>query len=168
MEVMTKTDQTITVGIGEICVTEDPSTFLACFGLGSCIGLCAYDPTSRVAGMAHIVLPESNHGSPSGDQTKYADVAVPVLLEKMRKQGAIKSRLIVKLVGGAQMIQAPGFEDVLDMGARNLEMTNKTLNKEGIRPKATDAGGGQGRSVWLSAGSGEVMVRTAGKEYKML
>ncbi len=168
MAIITTTEQTITVGIGEFCVADDPLTFLACFGLGSCISLCAYDPVSKVAGMAHIVLPESNHSGHGSDQAKYADVAVPVLIEEMRKRGAVKSRLIVKLVGGAQMIQSPGFESVLDMGARNLEMTKKALSSEGIRPQASDTGGNQGRSVWLSAGSGEVMVRTAGREFKGL
>ena len=164
----TTNEQTVTVGLGEVCVTKNPSTSLACFGLGSCISLCAYDPVSKVAGMAHIVLPESDHSNPGKVSTKYADIAVPVLLEEMHKHGATKSRLIAKLVGGAQMIQAAGFDAALEMGARNLEMTRKALASEGVHLSAADTGGSQGRSVWLSADSGKVMVRTAGMECKEL
>ncbi len=168
MTLTTTNEQTITVGLGELCVTKDTSTSLACFGLGSCISLCAYDPVSKVAGMAHIVLPESNHSGQRNASSKYADIAVPQLFEEMNRQGAIKSRLVVKLAGGAQMLQAAGFEDALEMGARNLEMTKKTLDSEGIRLSAADTGGGQGRSIWLSVDSGKVVVRTAGTKFKEL
>ena len=161
-------EHTITVGLGELSVTKDPSMSLACFGLGSCINLCAYDPISKVAGMAHIVLPESNHSNQGKATAKYADIAVPLLLEEMVRLGAVKSRLVVKLTGGAQMIQAAGFETTLDMGARNLEMTKKALASEDIRISGADTGGTQGRSVWLSVDSGKVMVRTAGKELEEL
>ncbi len=161
-------EHTITVGLGELSVTKDPLISLACFGLGSCINLCAYDPISKVAGMAHIVLPESNHSNQGMTAPKYADIAVPLLLEEMTRLGALKSRLVVKLAGGAQMIQAAGFVDTLDMGKRNLEMTRKALADENIRGSGEDIGGTQGRSVWLSVNSGKVMVRTAGKELKEL
>ena len=168
MTLATTDRRTITVGLGEVCVTNDALTSLACFGLGSCIGLCAYDPVSKVAGLAHIVLPESNHGSQGQASAKYADVAVPLLLKKLCKQGAVKSRLVVKLVGGAKMLQAAGFSNTLDMGARNLEMTRKALVIEGIRVSSADTGGSQGRSLWLSADSGKVMVRIAGMEFREL
>ena len=86
----------------------------------------------------------------------------------MRKHGAIKSRLVVKLAGGAQMIQAAGFDDILEMGVRNLEMVRKALASEGVRSSAADTGGSQGRSVWLYVDSGKVMVRTAGMEPREL
>ena len=165
---ITKEEQIITVGLGEVRVTKDPSAVLACFGLGSCIGVCAYDPVAKVGGMAHIVLPESNHGSPGRASAKHADVAIFLLLGEMCKHGAVKSRLVVKLVGGAQMLQAAGFNDVLEMGARNLEVTKRILASENIRPAAADTGGSQGRSVWLSADSGKVMVRRAGMELSEL
>ena len=168
MQMIETKEQTIAVGLGVVCVTKDPLATLACFGLGSCVGVCAYDPVSKVAGMAHIVLPESNHGKPGGASAKFADTAIPILFEEMYKSGAVKSRMVVKLVGGAQMLQAAGFDNVFEMGARNLEMTIKTLASDNIHLSATDIGGNQGRSVWLSADSGKVMVRKAGAELKEL
>lgn len=165
--IMTK-EQTITVGLGEVCGTNDLSIVLACFGLGSCVSVCAYDPVARVAGMTHIVLPESDHSNRDRVSAKYADIAVPMLLEGMYKNGALKRNLVVKLVGGAQMLQAAGFDDALEMGTRNVETTKRVLANEGVHPSATDTGGSQGRSVWLSVDSGKVMVRTAGTELKEL
>ncbi len=161
-------DQTISVGLGEVKVTTDSSSYLACFGLGSCICLCAYDPVAKVAGMAHIVLPESKSTEKDMTATKYADIAIPVLFEEMIKNGAVKSSVAVKLAGGAQMIQAPGFASILDMGKRNLEATRAVLKSEGVRIIGEDIGGSQGRSVWLSVITGEVAIRTAGKEHKKL
>lgn len=162
------TERIIMVGLGEICVTNDRSSVLACLGLGSCIGLCAYDSRARVAGMAHIVLPESNRGSLGEMSTKYADIAIPRLLEEMGECGAVKPHISVKLVGGAQMIQNVALESVLQVGKRNLEMTINILAREGIRLLATDTGGNFGRSVQLSVDSGKVMVRVAGGEYREL
>lgn len=161
-------ERTINVGLGEICVSKDPSVVLVCYGLGSCIGLCVYDPASKIAGMAHIVLPESYGSNMGRTPTKYADIAVPLLLEEMVKSGAMKTRLVVKLVGGAQMLQALVFDDASDMGTRNLEVVIRVLGSEGIRPAATDTGGNQGRSMWLSVNTGKVMVRTSGTELKEL
>lgn len=161
-------ERAINVGLGEICVSKDPAVVLACYGLGSCIGLCVYDPTSKIAGMAHIVLPESGGNNTGRTPTKYADIAIPRLLEEMEKSGVVKSRLVVKLVGGARMLQALVFDDASDMGTRNLEVVMRVLGSEGIRPAATDTGGNQGRSVWLSVDTGKVMVRTSGTELKEL
>lgn len=168
MTATTIAERSINVGLGEICVSNDPSVVLACYGLGSCIGLCVYDPMFKIAGMAHIVLPESNGNNMGRIPTKFADIAIPLLLKEMRKSGAMKSRLVIKLVGGAQMLQALVFADAFDMGKRNLEVVMRVLGSEGIRPAAADTGGNQGRSVWLSVDTGKVMVRTAGTELKEL
>jgi len=160
--VLNTLDRTTVAGLGEICVSREPGVTLACLGLGSCIGLCAYDPVARVAGLAHIVLPESNHNESSKVSGKYADIAVPLLFAEMCKHGAVKSRLVVKLVGGARMIQSAGFDPVFEMGPRNLEMTKKALAAEGVRVAAADTGGNLGRSLWLEVRSGKVLTKTTG------
>lgn len=168
MQQLNVSDQTISAGLGEVKVSADQSRYLACFGIGSCICLCAFDRVAKVAGMAHIVLPESKSDNRDMTATKFADIAVPVLLDEMFKEGASKADLIVKLAGGAQMIQSPGFNSVLDMGKRNLEATRKLLKERGIRIAAEDVCGTQGRTVWLSVATGEMMVRTAGQSFNPL
>jgi len=121
-----------------------------------------------VAGLAHIVLPESSSNSNIKTPGKFADTAVPMLLAEMARLGALKSRLIVKLVGGARMIQSLGFDPIFEMGARNLEMTRKALAAEGIRIAATDTGGNLGRSLWLDVNSGKLLTKTTGSTVREL
>lgn len=161
-------ENNISVGLGEIKVTADVSTYLVAFGLGSCIGLCAYDPQLKIAGMAHIVLPKSKPDSKNENASKFADIAIPALLSKLYKYGASKGRLIIKMAGGAQMIQIPGFSSNLEMGIKNIEATRQLLQSNGIRIVAEDVGGSHGRSVWLATASGEVMIRTAGQGIRRL
>ncbi len=164
----TVVDNTISVSLAEIKVSTDVTSYLVCFGLGSCIGLCAYDPSIKIAGMAHIVLPKSKPDSKTENATKFADIAVPALLAEMYKHGAVKQRLVIKLAGGAQMIQVQGFSSNLEMGNKNIEATRQLLKAEGIRIAAEDVGGCHGRSVWLSVATGEIMIRTAGQGMRSL
>jgi len=115
----------VVVNLGEIAITKDRSVELVCLGIGSCIVVCAYDPAAGVGGMAHVVLPRSD--GTEGASTKYADVAVPTLLDRMGKQGAKKSRLIVKLVGGAQMLSMIESH-CCNVGERNAKAVLQSLD----------------------------------------
>ena len=100
--------------MGEMVVSSDPHEELVALGLGSCIGLAIVDRTAGVAGLAHIVLPESND---RGEQVgKFADTAVPELIAKMRKAGAVERRFETAIAGGARMFEMSGG---LDIGSRN-------------------------------------------------
>ncbi|NLE08944.1 MAG: chemotaxis protein CheD [Dehalococcoidales bacterium] len=157
-------EYTITVGLGELVVTREPKATLACFGLGSCICLCAYDPILKVSGMVHIVLPQSKNGLNERSATKYADVAVPVLFEEMEKCGGTRSNFRIKVAGGAKMIKSFEKNDPFDMGNRNFDMVRTLLTQQKLRISGSDTGGNQGRSVWMMADTGKVLVRKAGEE----
>lgn len=153
--------ETVVVGLGEMQVSKEPSVVLTCLGLGSCISLCAYDPASKIAGMAHIVLP-SSEGRDAGKSPKYADTAVPALVEEMRKLGASERRLIVKMAGGAQMSNGAGSSAIFKIGERNIEIAKATLAKHKIRLVSSELGGKNGRTVKLHVDSGRVSVTTKG------
>ena len=157
-------EETIAVGLGEIYVTNNPSATLACFGLGSCIALAAYDPEVKVGGMVHIVLPHGNHTSPDKLSAKFANVAIPLLLQKMTEHGALKSRLIIKIAGGAQMFRVTGCNTGMNIGERNIAMVHEIIAHEGLHLAAADTGGNGGRTMWLCVGSGKVTVRTLRRE----
>jgi chemotaxis protein CheD len=148
------------VGMGEIVVTASPDAVLSCIGLGSCIAVCAYDRLAKVGGMAHVVLPQYN-GLPGSNYAKFADTAVPLLLEEMNKKGSVKSRLIVKIAGGAQMTVAPGLRDTFKTGERNLAQIMLVLQRKQIALAAADTGGNLGRTVRLYVDTGKVTVKTA-------
>ena len=121
---MVTTLQPVIVGMGELQVSNDPSTVLTCLGLGSCIGLCIYDPTAHVAGMVHIVLPERAK-TQSSSIAKFADTAVPELVQRVVGLGAVKTRLWAKMVGGAQMSLSPGADSFFKTGQRNAEVPSQ-------------------------------------------
>ncbi len=158
---------TIVVSLGEIRVTNDPSAVLTCLGLGSCVGLCAYDAVAKVGGAAHIVLP-SSEGRDMVSSSKFADVAVPLLIKEMCSLGALEYRLIIKIAGGAQMSVAPGGASLFKIGENNVEATETALSKHGLRVANADVGGHHGRSLRLYVDSGRITVTAGGSERREL
>ena len=108
--------------MGELAVSSTDGDELVAIGLGSCIGLAMVDREAGVAGLAHVVLPESQ-GRP-GPAAKFADLAVPELIARLERAGAAKRRLEAVLIGGARMF-AVGAS--LDIGARNAEAVKEQL-----------------------------------------
>ena len=149
--------------MGEMVVSSDRNEELVALGLGSCIGLAIVDRTAGVAGLAHIVLPESNDRT---DQVgKFADTAVPELIARMRKAGAQERRFETAIVGGARMFEMSGG---LDIGSRNEAAVRAALAKARIRIRATQTGGSSGRTVKVDMGELLVTVRVAGQPAKTL
>lgn len=155
--------QPTVVGLGEIAVSKASEETLVSLGLGSCVCVAAFDPVSKVAGMAHIVLPDSG-GQERRQTPKFADVALPMLFELMKTAGA-SSNLVIKLAGGAQMmpVTAPGTNQ-MNIGDRNIEAVKALLKKAGRAVIAEDLGGNQGRTVRFSVGTGKVTVARAGQD----
>jgi chemotaxis protein CheD len=144
--------------MGEMVVSSDPNEELVALGLGSCIGLAIVDRTAGVAGLAHIVLPESNDRA---DQVgKFADTAVPELIAKMHKAGAVQRRFETAIVGGARMFEMSGG---LDIGSRNEAAVRGALATARIPVKAAQTGGSAGRTVRITVGDLLVTVRSAGQ-----
>ncbi|MDY6893336.1 MAG: chemotaxis protein CheD [Chloroflexota bacterium] len=158
---------TLVVGLGEMHVTRNSSAVLTCLGLGSCISVCAYDPVSKVGGMDHIVLPNSE-GRNGTSSSKYADTAIPMLIDELNKEGAKKNRLIIKLVGGAEMSLAPGITSAFKIGAKNIVSVKEAIARENLKIATEDIGGHHGRTVRLFMDSGKVIVTTAGADVKEL
>jgi chemotaxis protein CheD len=144
--------------MGEMVVSSDPNEELVALGLGSCIGLAVVDRTAGVAGLAHIVLPESNdRGEPVG---KFADTAVPALIAKMCRAGAVERRFETAIAGGARMFEMSGG---LDIGSRNESAVRAALARERITVKAAKTGGNTGRTLKVSIRDMRVTVRAAGE-----
>jgi len=147
-----------TVRMGEIEVSKRPGEELVARGLGSCIGLALIDRSSGVAGMAHIVLPESN--GDTSEPGKFADLAVPAMIAEMQKAGAVTRRLDAVLAGGARMFEL----GEMDIGARNAAAVKSGLARVGLRVRAAETGGNRGRTLRLTVGEFDVTVKEAGGE----
>lgn len=153
----------IALGLGDWRVSNDPDEDLVCLGLGSCVALCVYDPVVHVAGMAHMVLPDSTAGRPGAVGAKFVDVAIPMVLEQVSRMGGIGGRLRVSLVGGAHILAGAAFAAMPQIGARNVEAALKGLEARHLKADATETGGTSGRTVRLSVRTGELRVETAGR-----
>ena len=146
------------VRMGELAVSRTDGDELVAIGLGSCIGLALIDRQAGVAGMAHVVLPESSTmTAPPG---KFADTAVPELIGQLERLGATKRRLQAVLIGGARMF-AIGAS--LDIGSRNTAAVKDHLGRNGIPIHAEETGGNRGRTARVVLGS-DVSSQLAGGE----
>ncbi|WP_418790213.1 chemotaxis protein CheD [Phosphitispora sp. TUW77] len=148
----------IKIGMADLNVAVCPDVLQTC-GLGSCVGICLWDPLTKVSGMAHIMLPSSSLGKTAND-AKFADTAVPMLINEMKKNGAEKSRLFAKIAGGAQMFSFYSSSDIMKIGERNTEAVKVALQSLRIRLLAEDTGGSYGRTIEFYSETGKLYVRT--------
>ena len=156
------------VRMAEQAVSKDPTDVLVSLGLGSCIGLALIDEGAGVAGLVHIVLPKAPDAGTGGTPAKFADTAVPLLLESVMKAGGRSGRLRAVLCGGAHMFGSTGTNPVMQIGARNAEGTLEALSKLRIPIRAKDTGGSAGRSIEVNVATGAVSVRGVGQPAKSL
>ncbi len=153
----------ISVGLGERIVSRDPEDILVAYGLGSCLGIGMIDPVSRVCGLLHAVLPVKNNGADPFNP-KFVDSGINGLIEEMTKNGAMRSRLVIRMAGGANMLTAPGLSKTFDIGARNIDSAHDVFQSLRLLLKSEDIGGTRGRTVRLYVGQGRMTVRVIGEK----
>lgn len=144
------------VRMGEIAIASEDGV-LAAIGLGSCIALAVVDVEARIAGLAHVMLPEPASGR-QGGPGRFASTAVPSLVETLVAAGASRERLVAKITGGASMFSGLSPSGVMAVGARNAEAVRLALERLGIPVVAEDLGGNWGRTVHLQAADGRLVV----------
>lgn len=147
------------VKLAEIQVAQGAATF-SCVGLGSCVGVALFDPVTQIGGMAHVMLPEVNDNDSRERPGKYADTAIPRLLDTMERLGAQRSRVVAAVAGGAQVCFGNSVPKMLALGSRNTVAVQKQLEHCGVPLMAADVGGSQGRTFSFESGTGTVTVRT--------
>lgn len=147
------------VRMGELAVSGAPGHVLVSLGLGSCIGLALIDRRLGIAGLAHIVLPQSQ-GHGRENPRKFADLAVPEMLTELEDLGARKVRLEAALVGGASMFAVSAAS--LEVGQRNEAAVRDLLKKLRIPIVAAATGGSKGRTIRVDVASSAITVREAG------
>lgn len=152
----------VKVGIADLNLVLDPGTIMT-IGLGSCIGIALYDRVLKVAGLSHIMLPDSTQFKNANNPMKFADSAIPILIEKMQQQGCRKQNISAKIAGGASMFNFSDKSIISDIGKRNSEAVKKALKDIGIPIIAEDTGGDKGRTMILEASTGKVTLKIVGK-----
>jgi chemotaxis protein CheD len=157
----------IKVGMADYKVGRNPASLIS-YGLGSCVGIALYDPLTKIGGLAHIMLPDSTQARSSENPAKFADTCLPLMVEDLVKQGAVKNRMVAKIAGGAQMFAFANATDIMRVGERNSETVRLVLRKLDLRIIAEDCGGNYGRTVELRLDNGVFRIKTIDKGEKEL
>lgn len=157
----------IKVGMADanVCVAPDVITTL---GLGSCVGIVLYDPVKKIAGLVHIMLPDSTKIMNNSNKYKFADTGIDTLITDMMNIGAIRPNLVAKIAGGAQMFSFGNNIEMMRIGERNIEATKDKLNKLGIKILAEDTGANYGRTIEFYPETGMLHIKSVGKEIKII
>jgi chemotaxis protein CheD len=125
--------------------------------LGSCVSACLWDPLKRIGGMNHFMLPgAANASGAAGDAARLGVYAMELLINRMLKLGAERTRLVAKVVGGASVLQGM---DVLNIGSQNSAFVLDFLREEGIAVAAQDLYDVCPRKVYFFPHTGKVMVK---------
>lgn len=148
------------VGIADMKIVRTPD-HIRTSGLGSCVGLVIYDLEKNIAGLAHVMLPESSLSKVSHfNPAKYADTAVEDLVSRLISNGARRISLRAKIAGGAQMFQFVTNNEMMRIGPRNVEAVKKELCRLKITIVSEDVGGNNGRTIEFDPCSACLQIRT--------
>jgi len=154
------------VRVADMLVSADEDDTIVTHALGSCLGVTLYDPVTGVGGLIHVMLPLStiDSGRAAENPCLFVDTGVPRLFIEAYKAGAEKSRLQVKVAGGASIGPHAQDGDFFQIGRRNIVMLRKLLWKNGVLIAGEDVGGTCSRTMSLSIRDGVVTVKAEGRE----
>jgi chemotaxis protein CheD len=155
--------KTLVVGVADMVVSNDASADIVTYSLGSCLGVTVYDPVKKIGGMLHLMLPDSTIDAVKANTMPYmfVDTGVPRLFHAAYNLGADRSRLVVKVAGGAQLLDQQG---IFNIGIRNFAALEKLIAQNGLKIHSADTGGLSSRTVRMDLTSGNVTVKTPGTD----
>src|SRR5688572_20672940 len=155
--------QRVVVGVGDMAASNNLSTTLSTYALGSCVGVIAYDPGIKCGGILHLMLPEASI-SPNKALTQpamFADTGLPLFFKALMGLKAERSRLKLFVAGGASVIAG---QDPFKIGERNTRFTLDFIAQNRLSLIRTETGGTVNRTVHLELSSGNVsLISPAGK-----
>ncbi len=157
----------IKVGMADLKTAKAPD-ILTTLGLGSCIGIALWDSTTKIGGLAHIMLPDSTKIRNNSNIAKFADTGIVELVRQMEALGVPKRRLVAKIAGGAKMFEVSGTTSVGNIGEKNAIASKKVLQELGIPILAEDTGLNYGRTVELDCSNGDYIIKAVGKSVKTI
>ena len=87
---------------------------------------------------------------------RYGNHAMETLINDIIKVGGVRSRLEVKVFGGAQVIEGAS---VLSVGQKNVDFVQTYLENEGFKIAASHLGGSLPRRIHYFPITGKVQMR---------
>lgn len=128
--------------------------------LGSCVAITLWHPIKHIGGMCHYLLPFRGLNQRAA-QGYYADDAVQLFLNEIKKAHTSPGEYEVKLFGGGNMFESLGHKNGPASVSQNNIISGKKLLKEyGFSTiKANDVGGMAHRKIYLELWNGDVWVQ---------
>ncbi|TXT46346.1 MAG: cheD [Limisphaerales bacterium] len=153
--------KTLIVGVADMIASNDANAELITYSLGSCLGVAVYDPVSKVGGLLHLMLPDSSISPEKAAKHPFmfADTGLPRLFHNLYSFGGVKSRLVVKVAGGAHL---QGDQHVFNIGGRNVQSLRNILAQNGVTPAALDVGGHTSRTLRMRLSDGRISIQSPG------
>lgn len=151
--------QRVVIGVGDMAVSNNTQVVLSTYALGSCIGVVAYDPGVKAAGILHLMLPESSISPDKAARqpAMFADTGLPAFFKALGGLKADRSRVRLFVAGGASVI---GGTDPFKIGERNSRVTLSFLSSNGLSVRKSDVGGSINRTVHIDVNTGIVSMKT--------
>jgi len=144
-------------------LSRDSGTLIT-YALGSCVGICLYDPVLHVGTLTHILLP-LNMETGRDHVFKYADTGIREALKAMTVKGSARARIVAKIAGGARMFELTGGT-IGNIGLRNVDSVRISLKREGIPILGEDVGGTFARTLSFDVSTGQARIRSYGRPEK--
>lgn len=146
-----------------MAVSNDSTAEIVTYSLGSCLGVTIYDPLKKIGGLLHLMLPASQIDTAKAVAMPYmfVDTGVPRLFHAAYNLGADRTRLIVKVAGGSQLLDDQG---IFNIGSRNTEAFKKLIAQQGLTIHAQDTGGVASRTLRLDLTNGNTTIKSPGTD----
>jgi len=157
----------VVVGISDLKVSNVGLDCLVTYALGSCIAVAVYDPLAKVGGLLHYMLPDSTLDQQKAKEHPgmFADTGIPLLFKFCYKLGAEKKRMVIKVAGGARIMDDMNY---FRIGQKNLTALRKIFWKNNVLIDAEDTGENYNRTVRLEIATGKFLVKGLGGTVKEL
>jgi chemotaxis protein CheD len=155
------------VGISDLKVSKNPGDVLITYALGSCIGITVYDPKARVGGLLHFMLPDSTLDANKAKDmpAMFADTGITLLFKSCYAFGAEKKRMIVKVAGGASILDDTNY---FRIGQKNITAMRKIFWRNNVLIDSEDTGDHFNRTVKLELSNGRCILKSSNGTVKDL
>ena len=150
----------VIVGISDLKVSNNPEEVLITYALGSCISVAIYDPKVKVGGLLHFMLPDSTLDANKAKECPgmFADTGIPVLFKSCYSYGAEKKRIVVKVAGGASILDDTNY---FRIGQKNIMALRKIFWRNNVMIDGEDTGKNFNRTVRLDLSNGRCIVKSS-------
>lgn len=128
--------------------------------LGSCIAVALHDPSTRLGGLNHFMLPGELSGRDffNEEAGRYGMFAMELLINDMLKAGARRDQLVAKVFGGGHVLSTSAG----NIPDSNIAFAMKFLETERIPIASQDVGGTDARKIFFFPVTARVLLKRFG------